>query len=434
MLALGRELQRRAHRVTLFGIPDVARQARDAGVGFAEIGRAEFPDGSVAAFTNELGGLSGTRANIRWHGNDRRLAEAMCRDGITAIGAGAADGLIVDQMDPAGSSVADALEIPFVTLCGSLAVNWEPGIPPVYTPWMQHSAGWARLRNRAAFMIAKQTLRPVRHVVDSYRRRWGLPERRLTSTYFHESRLAVIAQLCAELDFDRAMLPPWFHYVGLMRDSANAQASVPFPYSRLTGAPVVYASLGTLLQGAKPRSFEAIAKVCAGRGAQLVITLGGAAGARDALRALPGDPIVVDYAPQLDLISRSTLVITHGGLNTVLESLSYGVPLVTMPIAFDQPGVCARVKRSGAGVVVHRARLASELPEAVRTVLENERFVQSAQRLRASLAECGGVSRAAWIAERALASRAPVMRESYRDASSSAAVLDITHRIRRRAQ
>ncbi|MDQ6829970.1 MAG: glycosyl transferase family 1, partial [Gemmatimonadota bacterium] len=280
---------------------------------------------------------------------------------------------------------------------------------------------------------AKRALKPVNDIVDMYRRRWGLAERRIEGTYYQDSRLAVIAQLCPELDFDRAMLPPWFHYVGLVRDVPALAAPVPFPYERLTGAPIVYASLGTLLQSAKPRTFRAIAKACAGRGAQLVITVGGAAGAREALRALPGEPIVVDFAPQLDIIARSTLVITHGGLNTVLESLSHGVPLVAMPIAFDQPGVCARVERSGAGVVVRRHHLTTALPAAVRVVTENERFVRAARRLRSALADCGGVSRAAAIAERALATRAPVMRASPTESTASGGVIDIASRARRRA-
>ncbi|MDQ6831718.1 MAG: glycosyl transferase family 1, partial [Gemmatimonadota bacterium] len=156
MLALGRELCRRSHRVTMFGIPDVAQHARDAGVEYKEFGRGEFPTGALAIFTGELGKLSGTRANIRWHQNDRRMAEVMCRDGIATIGAAAVDGLIVDQMDPAGSSVADALGVPFVTLCGSLAVNWEPGVPPVYTSWTQRDASWARMLDRAGFALAKR--------------------------------------------------------------------------------------------------------------------------------------------------------------------------------------------------------------------------------------------------------------------------------------
>ena len=71
-----------------------------------------------------------------------------------------------------------------------------------------------------------------------------------------------------------------------------------------------------------------------------VISLGGGL---DPVRLgqLPGDPIVVSYAPQLEVVKRAALVITHAGLNTVLESLAEGVPLVAIPLGNDQPGVAA---------------------------------------------------------------------------------------------
>ena len=55
------------------------------------------------------------------------------------------------------------------------------------------------------------------------------------------------------------------------------------------------------------------------------------------LGKLAGDPLVVRFAPQLEILKRAVLVITHAGLNTVLESLSEGVPLVACPSATTNP-------------------------------------------------------------------------------------------------
>ena len=75
------------------------------------------------------------------------------------------------------------------------------------------------------------------------------------------------------------------------------------------------------------------------------------------LGELPGAPVVVGYAPQLDLVRRSALTISHGGLNTALESLAWGVPMVVLPVAYDQPGVGARVEWSGVGRSIPVGRL-----------------------------------------------------------------------------
>lgn len=61
------------------------------------------------------------------------------------------------------------------------------------------------------------------------------------------------------------------------------------------------------------------------------------------IEALPANAVVVDRAPQIELLKRSALCITHGGLNTTLEDLAQGVPLVAIPVTNDQPGVAARI-------------------------------------------------------------------------------------------
>ena len=67
---------------------------------------------------------------------------------------------------------------------------------------------------------------------------------------------------------------------------------------------------------------------------QLVLSAGG--GAVDA-GSLPGAPLVVQYAPQLELLARVSLAVTHAGLNTVSEALNAGVPMVAIPLLTISP-------------------------------------------------------------------------------------------------
>ena len=75
---------------------------------------------------------------------------------------------------------------------------------------------------------------------------------------------------------------------------------------------------------------------------------------------LPEAAIVVPFAPQLDLLRRAALTITHAGLNTALESLTQGVPMVAIPITNDQPGVASRLEWLGVARVVPPARLTAQ--------------------------------------------------------------------------
>jgi MGT family glycosyltransferase len=166
--------------------------------------------------------------------------------------------------------------------------------------------------------------------------------------------------------------------------------------------------MGTL-QNLQSSIFRAIAEACAGLNAQLVISLGRAG--QPVIRDLPGSPLVVDYAPQLEMLQRAAVAITHAGLNTALESLSHGVPLVAIPITNDQPGVAARVAHIGAGEVVPLSELSPEkIRTAVEQVLTEPRYRRSAQAARDAIASLDGIKRAADIVEQVIVTRQPVLR------------------------
>jgi zeaxanthin glucosyltransferase len=159
--------------------------------------------------------------------------------------------------------------------------------------------------------------------------------------------------------------------------------------------------MGTLQNGVL-RTFQVIAEACAGLDLQLVISLGGGQDPT-LLGDLPGDPVVVGYAPQLELIRRCALTISHGGLNTVLESLAQGIPMVVLPVAYDQPGVGTRVEWSRAGRSIPIGRVTVDrLRDAIRTVLGDPAYRERAARLRSSIEAVDGLNRAASLIEGAL--------------------------------
>jgi MGT family glycosyltransferase len=122
--------------------------------------------------------------------------------------------------------------------------------------------------------------------------------------------------------------------------------------------------------------------------------------------ALPGAPLVVKYAPQPDVIAGAALTITHAGLNTVLDSLSHGVPLVVMPITYEQPAIGRRVEHVGAGrMVAMDATRPERLRGTVREVLERESFRQAASKVATDIRQAGGVAAAGDLIEAAVVDR-----------------------------
>jgi zeaxanthin glucosyltransferase len=405
MLALGYELQRRGHRVTLFGIHDAQTKTLAAGLGFQAIGESEVPAGATAAAFAQLGNLSGFAAfqyTLNWM---KQEAKIVLRDAPDLMKAAHIEALLVDQVSPAGGTVADYLGIPFISVCNALLLNREQGVPPAFTAWSYSPDWWARLRNRTGYALLNRIVRPLRAVIVDYRQRWKLPLFSLPDDIY--SSLAQISQQPAAFDFPRTQLPRCFHYTGPYTDVASREA-VSFPFEKLTGQPLVYASMGTI-QNRKQEIFRCIAESCLGLDVQLVISQGNDSGTL--LTELPGSPLVVRYAPQLELLKKTTLTITHAGMNTTLESLSNGVPMVAIPITNDQPGVGSRLVWSGAGEVVSLKSLNTpKLQQAIKQVLNENSYKKNASRLQQAIHQAGGVRQAIDIVEQVVSTGKPVLR------------------------
>ena len=405
MLPLGKELQQRGHRVTLFGRLDAKSKTLAAGLAFQGIGEAEFPEGAMAESLAQLGKLSGREA-LRYTVNAlREGAIVLLRDGPKAMKEAGVEALLVDQASPAGGAVADFLGLPFVSICSAVVLNREESVPPSFTTWNYNPGWWGRLRNRLGYQGLKRIVQPMTEVINQYRQEWKLPPQ--SSPNDRYSQLAQISQQPAELEFPREELPQWFHFTGPYHSPVGRE--VPdFPYEKLTGQPLIYASMGTI-QNRLIGIFQQIAEACVELDAQLIISLGGST-KPESLPGLVGSPLVVEYAPQLELLQKATLTITHGGMNTTLECLNNGVPMVAIPIANDQPGIAARVAWAGCGEALPLKRVnVFRLRTAIRKVLTEEAYKKNALRLQEAIQQAGGVSRAADIIEQAISTGKPVL-------------------------
>jgi MGT family glycosyltransferase len=368
-------------------------QARKEGLEFAALGLDDYPLGALPQSVVRLSNLSGLAA-LRFSVQCAcSLSSLILRDGPELVRQSKIDLLLVDQNEPAGGSVAERLGIPFVSVCTSLPLNREPRIPPPFVGWQYSGSPLAALRNRIGYSIADRLIVPIQNVLNRYRKDWRLPPIGGPDDTF--SRIASIAQMPREFDFPRERLPETFHYLGPWFDEQSS-SNVPFPYEKLDGRPIVYGSIGTLQSG-NSRCFQIMAEACQGLDAQLVLSLGHGTGA--AVRDLPGTPIVVNYAPQLELLARASVTITHAGMNTTLQSLHFGVPAIAIPLAHDQPAIAARLARTGAGIVIPPGRLTSaDLRASVQLLLQGvSEFRVNARRLREAIATSGGVQRAADI-------------------------------------
>ncbi len=403
LAALGRTLIRRGHRITVFQVAEFESRVRSEELGFVPLGSEYFPPGTLAQSVAKLASLSGMKSLKFAIECECRISQVILEFGPDAVRAVGVDALLVDQNEPAGATVAEHLKLPFASVCTSLPLNREPLIPPPFAGWSWRDSLWARLRNQIGYAISDRFIGPIQQILNQYRSRCNLLALRTPDDSF--SRVAQLAQMPREFDFPRERLPSGFHYLGPWFDQLASK--IPFPWEKLDGRPLIYGSLGTL-QSKDSHYFRLIAEACAGLDAQLVLSLGDASGA-DVPR-LPGDPLVVNYAPQTELLSRAALTITHAGMNTTQQSLYFGVPMIAIPLAHDQPAIAARLGRTGAGIVIPPRQLSpARLRNAVASALPTDSsYRKHSWRLQEAIRQAGGVERAAGIIEQMIGHRQSV--------------------------
>jgi zeaxanthin glucosyltransferase len=406
--ALALALVERGHRVTFFHQVDAAAWLGDTRVGFQAIGQQSHPPGSLAATLRCAARPGGPLGLRRLIGDMARTTDMLCRELPAQLDALGVEAMLCDQMEAAGGLVAEATGRPFVSLACALPINREPGVPLPVMPMAYEDSERARHIYQGSTRVYDWLMGAHRQMVARHARGFGLSAR----DGLHEclSPTAQISQTLAGFEFPRHELPAHFHHVGPLRSAE--EVSRPLGLEVDPSRPLVFASLGTL-QGQRFGLFKRIARACAGLDVQLLLAhCGGLNPQQERRLQRAGATWVTDFAPQQAALERADAVVTHGGMNTVLDAVATRTPMLVTPIAFDQAGVAARVlhARVGLRASAHLAGVRT-LRGALQQLLEGSAFQPGLERLRQEVLAAGGTRMAADIVEAAMRSGRPVLTE-----------------------
>ncbi len=399
--ALGLELVARGHRVTFLHQPDAAAFVRDARLGFHAVGAGTHPAGSLAAALRRAADPGNPVGLRRVIADMARATDMLCRELPAAIEALRIDALIGDQMEAAAGIVAEAMALPFVSVACALPVNREPGIPLPVMPFAYGTSDRALRMVEGSTRVYDWLMAPHRRVIETQAARYGLPARARLDECL--SLLAQISQTVEAFDFPRRELPGHFHHVGPLR----AASALDYPGAVMpavdNGRQFVFASLGTL-QGHRFALFRRIARACRELDVQLLVAhCGGLVPKQEQALRRDGATWVCAFAPQQAVLARADAVVSHAGLNTALDAIAAGTPILALPIAFDQPGVAARIRHAGVGMTASpRFAGTGTLARQLAGLLDEPVFAQRAAALAADVTQAGGTVRAATIVEQAL--------------------------------
>lgn len=366
------ELVRRRERVFYFLTPEFRAAVEGTGAFFCSYG-ANFPLGIAK---NKARFQKSTAEAIQVQLETSRWVLEHLLSEVRAL---KPDLAVFDALAAWGWYVANALRQSTVALYPTFAYDYRSGAG-------HHQESWeARLRQAARTIYQTRSWAIANELSKKYR--VPKPEY-LTQLMRSHGRLNLVYtsrefQPNAEA-FDKAQ----FKFIG---PSVVPRADAPaFPFEQLDGRPLILVSLGTAFNN-QPSFYKACAQAFAGNGLQVAMALGA-----NGNLAAPPNFLVQASLPQLELLGRTSVFVSHGGMNSVNESLYYNVPLVMIPQGGDHGWIAARVVELGAGVRINKTEINAErLRGAVQEILANPKYKHAASDIGATLRATGGAVQAA---------------------------------------
>lgn len=265
------------------------------------------------------------------------------------------------------------LNVPFAILESMVNLNYTAGLPPCDTSYVPNAGLlnriitdllWFRYRLKRRFknrLLGQIEFNRglLRHVLGPYGPDWSTVNFR---RYFHIGLTDVPEILLSPpaLDFRRRLAPNQFH-IGSIPDHKRSDPSSDESFernlprllkARENGTPIVYCSLGST-----PWRFPAAKRfmrrlIRASTGSTWILVIAKGPGPSDSLASsLPDNVFIYNIVPQLSFLQNVALFITHGGMNSITESVLAGVPMLVYPGSseVDQVGNGARIEYNKIG-------------------------------------------------------------------------------------
>ncbi len=168
--------------------------------------------------------------------------------------------------------------------------------------------------------------------------------------------------------------------------SYNNNYSNKSEYSSLK-KPIIYISLGTILHN-NPEFYKHCFEALDDFEGSVIISIGTETKIND-LGNIPKNFVIKSYVNQIEVLKQSKLFISHGGMNSVHESLLYAVPLCVYPFHVEQEAVAERIKETGCGIILKKLN-SKEIKKAVEKICKDDSYQTNCKKQSDNLIKAGG--------------------------------------------
>jgi zeaxanthin glucosyltransferase len=384
MLALGRTLQEQGHEVFYLVLPDLVDFVRGQGFECVPIMEDVFPRGSrEKSIRNQIAlkpGFSSKQGRqafreLLYNMMHMQFQETLCaellqkdaEESMAFLGAKRPDMIFVDALTPSLALMTHAAALPTILLWVSMTTSYEaePSLPPISVGLIPRQTLFSRLMVRLSWpgtLLLKNLGCRLLHVtidqsIHNVARHYQFPLERIEDTPFFprlrpDPTMPELILCPRALDFPHADRENTFY----MNSSFHiAPRENSFPWDKVAqDKPLIFCALGSqshlFIQSLS--FFQTVIKAAAQRPQWQFVLATGRYFDRKVLQTSGIDNIViVEWAPQLQLLQRAALMIHHGGMGTIIDCIRYEVPMISYPALRDGAGNAARVTYHKLGVM-----------------------------------------------------------------------------------
>lgn len=275
------------------------------------------------------------------------------------------DCIVADSMAIWGKCVAMKLGIPFVSSTTTFAFN-------------QHSA---KIMKQSIWQILKMifSMGKIQNDIKRLQAK-GYPINNVLDIIQNSDSVDTVVYTSPEFQPASETFSDKYVFVGPSIRPAVSQIEK-------THEKLIYISMGTVVNNNVKFYHDSI-KAFANTNYQVIMSVGNLVDMKE-FENLPENINVYQSVDQIAVLSKADVFISHCGMNSVNESLYYGVPLVMYPQTPEQGGVANRVEQLKAGIFLKKSN-AANICNAVETLLNNEEYRKNAQCISDGFKKCSG--------------------------------------------
>ena len=372
-LAVVHELVRRGEEVVFYATPRARAQVEQTGARFRayEASDTDFnPDPPTDGLLADMARLLA-------------LTEQTLPRLLDEIRSEAPDYILIDTKSVWGRLAAEALGLPAITMSVVFALTRDHIAVPDLVRMLYGGA------SRETLLDGLQDFERYAATARRLAARHGVTAPDLIDFLSNPQPLTIVFT-SREFQINGDTFGEAHRFIGAsLSNGSNSEDTSARPES---GEPLVYVSLGTTFNDA-PTFYQACFEAFADQPYQVLLSTGGRT---MALSEPPANVRVMPFVPQMEVLMRASVFVTHGGMNSANEGLWRGVPMVVVPQRGDQFLVARRMAELGAGIaVMPNEATPARLREAVGRLMAESSFRERARALGASLVAAGGPARAA---------------------------------------